>query len=78
MSQLDSSTRDQWTSFVEGKLAEVNERNTIVPVNSYESKGMSSSEDDGDFTGINFPQESALQQVRRHRDVRPNGTQHDG
>ena len=64
MSQLDEGTREQWMSFVAGKLAEVNERNTIVPVSSFSSKPMSSSEDDdADFRDINFPQESALQQV---------------
>jgi hypothetical protein len=45
--------------------AEVNDRNTIVPLNSYSSNAMSSSEDDdSDFRDIHFPQESALQQVR--------------
>jgi hypothetical protein len=65
MSRLEDSTREKWSHFVSGKLAETNERNTIVPVSSYSSKAMSSSEDDdADFRDINFPQETALQQVR--------------
>jgi hypothetical protein len=64
MSNLEETTRDRWSSFVSGKLAEVNERNTIVPVSSYSSKPMSSSEDDdADFRDISFPQESGLQQA---------------
>ena len=65
LEKLDDSTREKWSSFVSGKLAEVNDRNTIVPHNSYSSNAMSSSEDeDTDFKDVTFPQESSLQQVR--------------
>ena len=64
MSRLDSSKLDLWTSFVSDKLSEINERTKCIPVSSCSSKQMSSSEDDdADFRDINFPQESALQQV---------------
>ncbi len=65
MAKLDDSTREKWSLFVSGRLAHVNERNTIVPHNSYSSNAMSSSEDeDTDFKDVTFPQESSLQQVR--------------
>ena len=40
-------TQGDWDTFVAGKLASTNERNTLVPANSYgQTAGMSSSEDD--------------------------------
>ena len=63
----DSGLRDSWSSFADGKLADINAKNVIIPASSYSAagNGMSSSEDDdADFKDLHFPQESALQQVR--------------
>ena len=66
LSQYPQETRDKWETFVGGKLAEINERNTIIPPSSYEDgKDESSSYDeDAGFKDITFPQESSTAQVR--------------
>jgi hypothetical protein len=64
MQKLPEQSRSGWESFVSGKLAEINEKNTIVPATSYSAGTTltSSEDDDSDFREIQFQSES-LQQI---------------
>lgn len=69
LTQLPEETSSSWSEFVSHKLAEINEKNTIIPASSYASNAVSSSEDDeADFRDVQFPQESALQQMQQMSD----------
>jgi len=65
MKQLPESLVTSWTGFVEGQLADTNERNTIVPANSYTANSGrhtdSSEDDDSDFREIQFHSETMQQ-----------------
>jgi hypothetical protein len=54
---------EKWNKFISGKLADTNERNTIIPALSYNTRTSSSEDDDSDFRDIPFLQESSIQQV---------------
>jgi hypothetical protein len=62
---MPEEMREKWEKFISGKLADTNERNTIIPASSYNTKMSSSEDDDSDFRDIPFPQESNIQQVRQ-------------
>lgn len=64
MGKLPESTSTNWAKFTKGKLADINERNKIVPATSYSNALSSSEDDDAEFRDLQFPQEAALQQVR--------------
>merc|ERR1712141_205513 len=69
MQKLPEHSRNGWESFVSGKLAEINEKNTIVPATSYSAGTTltSSEDDDSDFREIQFQSES-LQQMQQMSD----------
>ena len=64
LSHYPEPTRDRWVAFVEGQLAEINERNKIIPPSDYESKNSASDDDDADFKDIYPSQESGTAQVK--------------
>lgn len=68
MQKLPESTQSNWDRFVKTWLNETNEKNTIIPPSSYASASHNSTseDDDADFKDLQFPQESALQQVKEN------------
>ncbi len=68
MEKLPESTTANWSKFRQGKLAEINERNTIVPAASYSNAMSSSEDDDAEFRDLQFPQAASLQQVSVHHE----------
>ncbi len=66
LSSLPESTASAWAKFVPGALAETNERNLVPPATGYtNATGSSSDDEDTDFRDMQFPPESALQQVKQ-------------
>lgn len=67
MSKLPESTSEKWNKLVSGTLLQLNKLNEIKP--THEDKRNSSSDDeDADFRDINFPQDTALQQMQQMSD----------
>jgi len=67
MNKLPESTTEKWNKLVSGTLLQLNKLNEIKP--THEDKRNSSSDDeDADFRDINFPQDTALQQMQQMSD----------
>merc|ERR1719167_272428 len=69
MGNIPEKSRTGWERFVTGKLAEMNEKNTIIPATSYSAGTTltSSEDDDSDFREIQFQSES-LQRMQQMSD----------
>jgi len=64
--KLPDEVQTKWTEIISGKLANINKTNEIPP--SRENKRNPSSDDDSDFRDIQFPQDTALQQMQNMSD----------
>ena len=63
LAKLPQETQDSWKEIIETKLVETNKMNEIKPAT--DDKRTMSSDDDSDFTDIQFPQDSVLEKVLR-------------
>ena len=63
LSHYPQETREKWEKFADDKLAEINERNKIIPPAAYGNKHSSSDDEDADFKDVLIPQESGTTQV---------------
>ena len=61
LAKLPQETQDSWKEIIENKLVETNKMNEIKPAT--DDKRTMSSDDDSDFTDIQFPQDSVLEKV---------------
>ena len=60
--RLPAETQSSWKSICSGRLQETNSANELKPAVE-EKRTLSSDDEDTDFRDIQFPQDSALQQV---------------
>jgi hypothetical protein len=66
MSHYPADLLEKWDKFVNEKLAEINERNKIIPPSAYTSIPHSSSDDeDADFKDVHISHESTTVQVKK-------------
>jgi len=67
MSKLPESTSEKWNKLVSGTLVQLNKLNEIKPTDE-DKRNSSSDDEDADFRDINFPQDTALQQMQQMSD----------
>ena len=65
LSHYPQETREKWEKFADDKLAEINERNKIIPPAAYANKHSSSDDEDADFKDVLIPHESGTTQVNK-------------
>ena len=70
LAALPEETQAAWAALAAGRLAETNTANELKPA-AEEKRALSSDDEDTDFRDIQFPQESALQQVTAHSSFVP-------
>lgn len=60
--KLPEETQSSWSEVTTGRLADTNKMNEVKP-STDDKRTLSSDDEDSDFRDIQFPQDSALQQV---------------
>merc|ERR1719187_47695 len=63
LAKLPEETQTSWAAVTAGRLAETNKMNEVKP-STDDKRTLSSDDEDSDFRDIQFPQDSALQQMQ--------------
>jgi len=67
ISKMPEETQTSWSSVTAGRLADTNKMNEVKP-STDDKRTLSSDDEDSDFRDIQFPQDSALQQMQEMSD----------
>eukprot|EP00090_Calanus_glacialis_P000849 TRINITY_DN1059_c0_g1_i2.p1 TRINITY_DN1059_c0_g1~~TRINITY_DN1059_c0_g1_i2.p1 ORF type:complete len:1001 (-),score=360.21 TRINITY_DN1059_c0_g1_i2:284-3286(-) len=67
LSKLPEETQTSWGTVTTGRLADTNKMNEVKP-STDDKRTLSSDDEDSDFRDIQFPQDSALQQMQEMSD----------